>query len=123
MSLSTKSDDDLIEGAYQDQVGLLFKQFFISLTGEKGIKNDGKWLAAFTLGLNTLKRAKGLAIGVVGSSDPATTVAADARSSAQRALIAMTSDAAVLRIPTKPAMHSNVKPATCSDPKPAGVPI
>jgi hypothetical protein len=28
-----------------------------------------------------------------------------------------------LRIPTKPTMHSNVKPATCSDPKPAGVPI
>ena len=28
-----------------------------------------------------------------------------------------------LRIPTKPAMHSNMKPATCSDPKPAGVPI
>jgi hypothetical protein len=28
-----------------------------------------------------------------------------------------------LRIPTKPAMHSNLKPATCSDPKPAGVPI
>ena len=28
-----------------------------------------------------------------------------------------------VRIPTKPAMHSNVKPATCSDPKPAGVPI
>jgi hypothetical protein len=23
-----------------------------------------------------------------------------------------------LRIPTKPAMHSNLKPATCSDPKP-----
>ena len=28
-----------------------------------------------------------------------------------------------LRIPTKPAMHSNMKPATYSDPKPAGVPI
>jgi hypothetical protein len=28
-----------------------------------------------------------------------------------------------LRIPMKPAMHSNLKPATCSDPKPAGVPI
>jgi hypothetical protein len=28
-----------------------------------------------------------------------------------------------LRIPTKPAMHSKMKPATCSDPKPAGVPI
>jgi hypothetical protein len=28
-----------------------------------------------------------------------------------------------MRIPTKPAMHSNLKPATCSDPKPAGVPI
>ena len=28
-----------------------------------------------------------------------------------------------LRIPMKPAMHSNVKPATCSDPKAAGVPI
>jgi hypothetical protein len=28
-----------------------------------------------------------------------------------------------VRIPTKPAMHSNVKPATCSDLKPAGVPI
>jgi hypothetical protein len=28
-----------------------------------------------------------------------------------------------VRIPTKPAMHSNMKPATCSDPKPAGVPI
>jgi hypothetical protein len=26
-----------------------------------------------------------------------------------------------MRIPTKPAMHSNLKPATCSDPKPAGV--
>jgi hypothetical protein len=28
-----------------------------------------------------------------------------------------------LRIPTKPAMHSNMKPATDSDLKPAGVPI
>ena len=28
-----------------------------------------------------------------------------------------------VRIPTKPAMHSNMKPATCSDPKPATVPI
>ena len=28
-----------------------------------------------------------------------------------------------LRIPTKPAMHSKLKPATCSDVKPAGVPI
>jgi hypothetical protein len=28
-----------------------------------------------------------------------------------------------LRIPMKPAMHSNLKPATCSDPKPARVPI
>ena len=27
-----------------------------------------------------------------------------------------------VRIPTKPAMHSNMKPATCSDPKPTGVP-
>jgi len=32
-------------------------------------------------------------------------------------------DLTELRIPTKPAMHSNVKPATCSDPKAAGVPI
>jgi hypothetical protein len=29
----------------------------------------------------------------------------------------------IVGIPTKPAMHSNMKPATCSDPKPAGVPI
>ena len=29
----------------------------------------------------------------------------------------------LLRIPTKPAMHSNLKPATCSDAKPAGIPI
>jgi hypothetical protein len=28
-----------------------------------------------------------------------------------------------LRIPTKPAMHSNMKPATYSDPKPATIPI
>jgi len=28
-----------------------------------------------------------------------------------------------VRIPTKPAMHSNLKPATCSDAKPAGIPI
>jgi hypothetical protein len=28
-----------------------------------------------------------------------------------------------MRIPTKPAMHSNVKPATFSDPKPAAIPI
>ena len=28
-----------------------------------------------------------------------------------------------VRIPTKPAMHSNMKPATHSDLKPAGVPI
>jgi len=28
-----------------------------------------------------------------------------------------------LRIPTKPAMHSNLKPATYPDLKPAGVPI
>ena len=30
---------------------------------------------------------------------------------------------AEVRIPTKPAMHSNLKPATCSDAKPAGIPI
>jgi hypothetical protein len=30
---------------------------------------------------------------------------------------------AELRIPTKPAMHSNLKPATYSDLKPASVPI
>ncbi len=29
---------------------------------------------------------------------------------------------AKVRIPTKPAMHSNMKPATNSDPKPAGIP-
>jgi hypothetical protein len=28
-----------------------------------------------------------------------------------------------VRIPTKPAMHSNIKPATYSDPKPATIPI
>jgi hypothetical protein len=28
-----------------------------------------------------------------------------------------------LRVPTKPAMHSNLKPATYSDVQPAGVPI
>jgi len=28
-----------------------------------------------------------------------------------------------VRIPTKPAMHSKMKPAICSDLKPAGVPI
>jgi hypothetical protein len=28
-----------------------------------------------------------------------------------------------MRIPTKPAMHSNLKPATYSDLKPASVPI
>jgi hypothetical protein len=28
-----------------------------------------------------------------------------------------------LRIPTKPAMHSNLKPATYSNVKPAGIPI
>ena len=28
-----------------------------------------------------------------------------------------------MRIPTKPAMHSNMKPATYSDPKPARLPI
>ena len=28
-----------------------------------------------------------------------------------------------VRIPTKPAMHSNLMPATCSDAKPAGIPI
>jgi hypothetical protein len=31
--------------------------------------------------------------------------------------------AATLRIPTKPARHSNRKPATDSDLKPAGIPI
>jgi hypothetical protein len=29
----------------------------------------------------------------------------------------------MLRIPTKPAMHSNLKPATYSKVKPAGIPI
>ncbi len=41
-----------------------------------------------------------------------------------RAIDAATLVASVaLRIPTKPAMHSNLKPATYSDAKPAGVPI
>src|ERR1700730_543646 len=98
MPTATKSDADLIESAYQDQVGLLFKQFFMSLTGEKGNKNDGKWLAAFTLGLSTLKRAKGLALGAVGSSAPAAAdIAADTTNIAHRALAEMTSEA-----PTKP---------------------
>jgi hypothetical protein len=30
-------------------------------------------------------------------------------------------DGRSVRIPTKPATHSNMNPATCSDPKPAGV--
>jgi hypothetical protein len=47
-----------------------------------------------------------------------------ARSSSKvRAKAARSRIAGHLRIPTKPAMHSNLKPATCSDPKPAGVPI
>ena len=32
-------------------------------------------------------------------------------------------DALSVRIPTKPAMHSNLKPATYSNAKPAGLPI
>ena len=37
MPIPTKSDADLIESAYQDQVGLLFKQFFISVASENSI--------------------------------------------------------------------------------------
>jgi hypothetical protein len=38
-------------------------------------------------------------------------------------IMAASTNLPTVRIPTKPAMHSNLKPATCSDPKPAGVPI
>jgi hypothetical protein len=75
MPNTPKSDADCIEGAYEDAVGGLFKQLFANLAGAGGSGSDQQYIQAFTTGLNTLKRAKGLALGVVGTSTPAAAAA------------------------------------------------
>lgn len=64
MPSTAKSDADCIESAYEDQVGAQFKQFFISLTGQPA--KEKEYAAAFAAGLNTLRRAKNLALAAAG---------------------------------------------------------
>ena len=70
MADAPKSDADCIEGAYEDQVAALFRQFFISLTGQPN--KEKEYAAAFTVGLNTLRRAKSLALAAVATPAPPT---------------------------------------------------
>ena len=70
MPNAPKSDADCIEGAYEDAVGGLFKALFTNLESSAGTSTDQQYVAAFTKGLGTLKRAKTLALGVVGPAAP-----------------------------------------------------
>jgi hypothetical protein len=71
MASAPKSDGDCIESAYEDAVGGLFKQLFANLAGAGGTEGDQQFVQAFTNGLNILKRAKTLALGVVGTAPSA----------------------------------------------------
>jgi hypothetical protein len=59
-----KSDADSIESAYEDTVEGLYKTLFQNLAGDPG--HDEKYVAAFKAGWQLAKRAKQLALGVVG---------------------------------------------------------
>jgi hypothetical protein len=50
-------------------------------------------------------------------------VAISSRSANRRKLYSFAVRVDLVRIPMKPATHSKRKPATCSDLKPAGIPI
>ncbi len=65
MPSTAMSDADCIESAYEDQVGDLFKQFFVSLTGQPA--KEKEYAASFAKGLNTLRRAKNLALAAAGT--------------------------------------------------------
>jgi hypothetical protein len=64
MSDAAKTDADCIESAYEDTVGSLFSALFTNLAGDPG--NDQTHVTAFKNGWQIAKRAKQLALGVVG---------------------------------------------------------
>jgi hypothetical protein len=66
MPNSTKSDVEYIEDAYGDEVSALFKQMFLSMTGNIHGTDEKAYLAAFSTGLSKLRRAKVLALGALG---------------------------------------------------------
>ena len=66
MPIAAKSDADCIESGYEDQLAALFKQFFNSVAGQPN--KEKEYLAAFTTGLNTLRRLRTLALAVAGAS-------------------------------------------------------
>ena len=75
MPNTAKSDADCIESAYEDDVGAIFKMLVQNLAGEPDNSHDQEHLAQFTKGLGVLKRAKALALGVVGAAPAARTAA------------------------------------------------
>jgi hypothetical protein len=62
----TKSDAECIEAAYEDAVAGLYKQFFVSLTGQPD--KEKQLVAIFANGLQFAKKARALALGVVQPS-------------------------------------------------------
>jgi hypothetical protein len=65
MPSATKSEADCIESAYEDAVGTLFTQLFQNMTSQPG--DSQELVAHFTTGLNVLREAKQLALGVVNA--------------------------------------------------------
>jgi hypothetical protein len=63
MASETKSDAECIEAAYEEAVAGLYRQFFVSLTGQPD--KEKQLLTIFTNGLQFAKRAKTLALGVI----------------------------------------------------------
>jgi hypothetical protein len=74
MSSETKSDADCIESAYETAVGTLFTQLFQNMTSQPG--DSQELVAHFTTGLNILRKAKQLALGVVNAPQASATVIA-----------------------------------------------
>jgi hypothetical protein len=56
---------------YKDRVATLFKQLFGNITEKSDGTNDEDYVAKFTVGFKMLKRARELALGAPGKSDPA----------------------------------------------------
>ena len=65
MSNIVKSDAEFIEEAYGNAVAALFKQMFLSMTGNIHGSDEKAYVATFNTGLNKLRRARELALGAV----------------------------------------------------------
>jgi hypothetical protein len=76
----------------------------------------GRRVAGFRGGLREARRRAEVIRPLVESASPSSCLAT-------AATLGLSERQTYVRIPTKPAMHSKMKPATCTDLKPAGVPI